>query len=536
MLKKIYITLLVFISGCLTVNAQKGPVDSADAVIDFYASKFKVILQTIYQNYDDPVDIANLSDKCFNAMLSSLDPFSHYFPSESWKKMLADSRGSDVGVGLELFRRGDTLNVVCVKPESPADKAGIKSGDKVIFIDGKSYIGKSTDDADAALSGEDSSKVELIIKQKDGNELKSLTLLRHEYEIPSVATNLILPESKLLYIKLLRFGDKTPDELRNAIRSYSKNSYKAVLLDLRDNQGGNLDAVIDFCKDITHKGDTILTTKARNAEYKLEYINEREGEFSGIPFVVAVNNLTASASEIVCGVMQDLDRGIVIGTNTTGKGLVQKNWKYSDTSAFRITVAKYYTPHGRLIQKPYNIDTNGLLPQDLKLSMNAEDYEKLKQSILKNGGINNITFCKSRKGRMLLGNGGIRPDVEVASDTLTLLTQVIQNRGIFVEYALDYLTQHRSEILAKYKDYKEYASKFVMSEMEFENFKQFFRSKNLWNDEMIKTDSAIMRIKLEAVIGYLLWGDEAYYAMLTYHDSQIAACAANVQKAIEIMQ
>ena len=536
MLRKIILTFIVLFTGCFTLKAQKSSSDSAEAVIDFYASKFKVILQTIYQNYDDKVDIVDLSDKCFNAMLTSLDPFSHYFSAETWKKMLADSRGSDIGVGLELFNRNDTLNVVCVSEGSPAELAGIKSGDKILFIDGQSFIGKSVAQADEILSGEDNSKVELIIKQKDGNELKALSLIRHEYEIPSVATEFIMRDNKMLYIKLLRFSDKTPDELRKIIRSYSQGSYKGIMLDLRDNQGGNLEAVIDVCKDFTHKGDTILTTKARNPEYLLEYINEREGEFAKIPVVVAVNQLTASASEIVCGVMQDLDRGIVVGTITTGKGLVQNSWKYSDTSAFRITVAKYYTPHGRLIQKPYNIDTNNLIPEDVKLNMSEEEFQKLKETMIQNGGLNKATVCKSRKGRILFGNGGIRPDLDVPCDTVTLLTQVIQNRGILVEYALDYVALHRSELLSRFKNYKEFVSKYVMSEVEFENFTQFYRSKNIWNDEMLKTDKDILRIKLEAVIGYLIWGNSAYYGMLTYHDSQISACAANLPQAVEIMK
>lgn len=518
---KIILTILIMLMCAMnTQQADAQATDSAKAQIDFYATKFRDILKTIVENYDADVDIPALSDKCFNAMLGSLDPFSHYFTAETWRQMTAENRGKTVGGGLEFFRRGDSLVVIEVAPQSPAENAGIKTGDIILFIGGKSFLGKSASEARAALEGADSTKIEIIIKQTATEYLKSLTLTRHEFAVKSLGTHFIIPHSRTLYLKLLRFSGTSPDEIREAIRSYSRKKFDTLVIDLKGNQGGALNSVIEICKDFTSLGDSILFTKAKNAEYRYDYVNDREGEFSKIPLVVLVNSASASASEIFAGVVQDLDRGQVVGENTTGKGLVQKSWNYTDTSAFRLTVAKYYTPSGRLIQKPYNVDTNEVIDPSLKLSMSPEAYEQLRQTLIANGGMKNVPIYHTRSGRPVIALGGIRPDVSVASDSLTLLTETLKSRGLNLEFALDYIAANPTVSGTA----THWATTFSLSDAVISEFTAFCIARNCWNQGMYDRDKAIIAANLKATIGYLLYGNSAYYAVLALSDPQVRAC------------
>lgn len=518
-----------------TQNANAQIPDSSAKQIEYYSAKFKAILETIYTHYDDTVDIAKLSDKCFNSMLSSLDPFSRYFPNYTWKAMLDESKGESVGVGLTLFSFNDTLTVINVSNSSSAHFSDIRTGDKVLYINGQNYIGKSAQLAEQALQGTDSSKVEIIIKRKHGTELNFINLLRTKYEIPSIATHFIVPNQKILYTKLLRFSNESANEFYKVVKSYKVKQFNSIIIDLSDNSGGNLDAVINICKYFTAKGDTLLLTKAKNATYKFEFINDKDGEFKTIPLTVIVNEASASASEVLAGVMQDLDRGLIVGNTTLGKGLVQKSWNYTDTSAFRITVAKYYTPSGRLIQKPYNIDTNHLISEEVKMNMSAESYQQLKAVLLKNGGQLKVPIYHTRRGRNVLGGGGIFPDVLVKKDTLSLLTEVLKSKGIFLEYSLSYLNNYRNIIEKQFTDFTKYAESFNISDEELTLFVQYFRAKNIWNESMYNADKEKIRNQLKAVIAYLIWGDSGYYAVLSLSDNSCRTALENTQKTIEIL-
>ncbi len=531
----IYFSILLLFFSIVHAKSTSAQIpDSSAKQIEYYTAKFRAILETINTHYDDTVDIAKLSDKCFNSMLSSLDPFSRYFPNYTWKTMLDESKGESVGVGITLFSFNDTLTVINVSNSSSAHFSDIRTGDKVLFIDGQNYIGKSAKLAEQALQGTDSSKVEIIIKRKQGSELNSINLIRTKFGIPSIATHFIIPDQKILYTKLLRFSNESANEFYKVVKSYKSKQFNSIVIDLSDNSGGNLDAVINICKYFTAKGDTLLLTKAKNEAYKFEFINDKDGEFNTIPLTVIVNEASASASEVFAGVMQDLDRGLIIGNTTLGKGLVQKSWNYTDTSAFRITVAKYYTPSGRLIQKPYNIDTNHLISEEVKMNMSAESYQQLKEVLLKNGGQLKVPIYHTRKGRTVLGGGGIFPDVLVKNDTLTLLTEVLKSKGIFLEYSLIYLNNNRSLIEEQYSNFSEYAETFNISDEELTSFVQYFRAKNIWNEAMYISDKENIRNQLKAVIAYLIWGDSGYYAVLSLLDKSYQTALANTQKAIEI--
>jgi carboxyl-terminal processing protease len=470
-------------------------------------------------------------------MLNSLDPFSRYFNTEQWKAMTAESAGEKYGIGASLIPFGDTLVVYNVAANSPAETVGIVSGDRILEISGKSVLKFTSAQANALLEGQSGEDVKIKYKKDYSPELIEKQVKRADYEIPSLSAYRYFESQKCLYIKLARFSAKSVDEIKKLIESIKKNKkIEGFIFDLKGNPGGYLESVRQLCLEFMHKGDTILYTKAKHPDYRYVYTVDKDGEYADIPIVVVVDEESASASEIFAGAMQDLDRGLVVGRQTVGKGLVQKSWTYTDTSAFRITVAKYCTPSGRSVQKPYNIDTNSIIDPALKLTMGDAEYQNLKEAMLKNGGASKMPVYLSRRGRTILGGGGIFPDKIVVADTATLLTETLRSRGVFLEYALNYISAHRGALLKNYSDYQKFAGDFEISDDELSKFVVFFQGKNLWNDKMYVADKERIRNQLKALIAYLLWGDPAYYAVLFNMDKQCQEALKQIDNAKKLIK
>ncbi len=513
-----------------SINSNTIVPKSEDEKISFYASKFKTILKTLHQYYDDTLDIDELSDKTFNAMLAELDPFSKYFNAKLWKSLNEESEGESVGIGVELFKLNDTINIINVAKASSADKAGLIAGDKILAINDSIFIGKNTDIAEEALNGEEKSIVKLKIMRISDGKIIEIYLAREDYNIPSISTSFIVPNTKILYLKLARFSNKSHSEILNEMQKY-EGRYSSLILDLKDNQGGNLGQVIKITQEWTSNKDTILLLKSKSKEYDSVYVNDRNGKFHKIPTMVVINEKTASASEIFSGVMQDLDRGIVVGQTSLGKGLVQRAWTYTDSSAFRITVAKYFTPSGRLINKS-NKKENLSIPE---LELRDEKTVAAISEIASKFDPSSVKVCKSRKGRPIISFGGIFPDIQVEPEKQNKLTSLLKSNGYILTYSLFWYTLNYQDFV-QYNSPEEFATKYIVSQDFEANFLNYIKGKNMYEEEMYIANRDIIFNFLKAYIAYYKWGNEGHFRVLFDRDTQVKSAIENIQKAQEMVK
>ncbi len=401
------------------------------------------ILKLIQQNYVDDIDIDSLGEKTIPLILSQLDPHSMYLSPDEAKRENESLDGSFSGIGIQFNRLKDTVIVTRVIPGGGSDRAGVLPGDRILKGDGKSLVGKVLEDDSImkVLKGKEGTVVGLDILRE--GKPKKINVVRGPVPVSSVETSYMIGDK--LYVKLLRWGAMTHQEFLDIyVRNQAQT--KGVILDLRDNGGGYLESVVALAGEFLSKGKLITYTEGKH--YRREdYVADRQGLLENMPLVVLVNELSASASEIFAGAMQDHDRAMIIGRRTFGKGLVQRPFVLRDHSNVRLTVARYYTPSGRSIQKKYKMGLEG-----------SEAYSQDLEERFRHGELDNadsVTVADTRKyftdgGRIVHGGGGISPDLFIPRDTIGVNPYFIRlgRRGAFARYAFDYVDTHRKELAA----------------------------------------------------------------------------------------
>ena len=401
------------------------------------------ILKLIQQNYVDDIDIDSLGEKTIPLILSQLDPHSMYLSPEEAKRENESLEGSFSGIGIQFNRLKDTVIVTRVIPGGGSYRAGVLPGDRILKGDGKSLVGKVLEDDSImkVLKGKEGTVVGLDILRE--GKPKKINVVRGPVPVSSVETSYMIGDK--LYVKLLRWGAMTHQEFLDIyVRNQAQT--KGVIIDLRDNGGGYLESVVALAGEFLPKGKLITYTEGKH--YRREdYVADRQGLLENMPLVVLVNELSASASEIFAGAMQDHDRAMIIGRRTFGKGLVQRPFVLRDQSNVRLTVARYYTPSGRSIQKKYKMGLEG-----------SEAYSQDLEERFRHGELDNadsVTVADTRKyftdgGRIVHGGGGISPDLFIPRDTIGVNPYFIRlgRRGAFARYAFDYVDTHRKELAA----------------------------------------------------------------------------------------
>ena len=533
-----FIFYIITVSNAQKIERGRGdslaiPKDIKDK-LDFQGNKLNGILETLYLNYDESFDSEKLSEQGFNAMLQNLDRFSIFVSKEQYKAMMESQDGKNIGIGAELLTINDTLTVIGLQYHSPAIVAGLRIGDKILKIDTSSVLKLNGNDANLRLKGDINTFVELTVKRGFSDKFITLKIERETVDLPSVVLSYMIPKTDIAYLKLLRFSMKSYDEVMQNLDMMKKQGMKNLIIDLRGNPGGALDIVIKICNEFLQEGDTISYTKAKNKDYQYTFIADGKGKYKKIPIVAIVDENTASASEILCGMLQDLDRGIVIGKNTVGKGLVQKYWEMTDKSAFRITVAKYFTPLGRLIQKdPFNMDN---IDPALRLSVDPKNLESIKELMKLTGGKSRIPIFYTKKKRPMFEFGGIFPDIRTPKDTTTLLTQVLKSNGIFLLYSYDYIYKNRDSLVSIYGDsYLSFDKTFNVDDNFLSHFEKFSRTYNIWNDTMFASDKEYIANFIKALIGHAIWGDEAFYYIGNYIDNDLKKAIESMKNAQELL-
>jgi carboxyl-terminal processing protease len=348
------------------------------AVGDVTYDKLKLmidVMEVINENYVLETKPKDLVVGAIKGVVATLDPFSQYMEERAYKEMKNHTEGSYSGVGLQIMPKNDVITVISPLPDTPAYKAGILPEDRIVKIDGKSTIGMSSIEASDLMRGKPGKKVKLTIARDNAADPIEFNLVREKIKLETVKTTML--DDGIAYIRLTGFNAQSADDIKKALINYRKQEMKALILDLRNNPGGLLNSAVNIISMFTQDRKLALVTKGRIAEVKKEYFTSGSGEFSDLQFVILVNKGSASSSEIVSGAMQDFKRALIIGGNTFGKGSVQTVLPLSDGTALSLTIAKYYLPSGRPIDRSDDKNAkNGVTP-DIEIKVDAEDEIKL---------------------------------------------------------------------------------------------------------------------------------------------------------------
>ena len=409
-------------------------------IINSSGNKLNNLLHIIDDQYVDTVNINELVEKAMPQILAELDPHSVYISARDGEIANDDLRGSFFGIGIEFTIRQDTIRVQNVIGNGPAERAGMIAGDKIVEVDDSAFVGKKVTNEEAMhrLKGPKDTKVKLGVIRYGEKKIRHITITRGEIPTKSVTACYML-DDECGYIKIRNFGENTYPELLIALAKLSQQSFTNLVIDLRGNTGGYLESAVQIANEFLSRGQLIVYTQGR-AFPRQDYRADGRGSYQRLPLVVLVDESSASASEILAGAIQDNDRGTIIGRRSFGKGLVQKPMEFSDHSMIRLTIARYYTPSGRCIQKPYN---NGNHYDDDWLTR-YQHGEFFSKDSIKNTGPEYHT----NNGRIVYGGGGITPDIFIPEDTLGITSYYKEAAmsGLILQFAFTYTDANRAKL------------------------------------------------------------------------------------------
>ncbi len=501
---------LMLVSIGVLVGMKVNTAASGDDVFD-NVKKFNEALTLVQKNYVDDVSTDKLTEAAIKGMLAQLDPHSTYITQDQLKRINEDFQGSFEGIGVEFDIVNDTITIVTPISGGPSEALGILAGDKIVKIDGVNAVGMTREDVPKKLRGPKGTKVVVSISRGGSSNLIDFEITRDKIPLYSVDASFMIND-EVGYARVTRFSATTYDELSKSLADMKKQGMKKLVLDLRNNPGGYLDQAFKISSMFIDRGKKIVYTKSRIPAYNDEYVSEG-GEYTKMPLIVLVNDGSASASEIVSGAIQDWDRGLIVGENTFGKGLVQRQYDLSDGSAMRVTTSRYYTPSGRLIQKPYD---GG---EYKKMLLNQDEGDNLYH--------NNDTKDTSRPefktmgGRTVFGGGGVTPDFIVKLDTLTDYSVQLRRVNLFLEYANAYFDQNRDKIKSSYSDYIKFRDNFEITPSMLEDFKSLAASKNIpFNDEQYSRDLDFIKTSIKSILARDIWGNNGSMAVWLATDRQ----------------
>lgn len=411
-------------------------------IINSGSNRLSNLLHIIDDQYVDKVNIDSLVDNAIPLILSELDPHSVYINAQDAQAATDDLKGSFTGIGVEFNIRQDTIHVQNVIKNGPAERAGLLAGDKIVSVDGKPFVGKmvTNQEAQRRLKGPKDTKVKVGVMRYGSKKVKEFVITRGDIPQKSIGATYLLDE-KTGYVRIKSFGETTYPELLIALAQLSEQGFQNLVIDLRDNTGGYLTSAIQIANEFLAKNKLIVYTQGRKSP-KQEYRSDGHGSYQKIPLVVLINEGSASSSEIFAGAMQDNDRATIIGRRSFGKGLVQQQIGFPDGSIIRLTIARYYTPSGRCIQKPYTTGDDKDYEQDLLTRYQHGEF--FSQDSIKHSGPAYYTG----NGRKVYGGGGITPDIFVPEDTLNVTSyyKEASMSGLILQFAFTYTDDNRPKL------------------------------------------------------------------------------------------
>jgi len=521
---KIYTPLIIAFVFVVGMSVGRHFLSNSSFISSPSDSKLDRILQYIEDDYVDTVDITTIENQAIENIIDGLDPHSAYIIPDDYHAYMDPLLGNFEGIGIQFRMIRDSLTVMLPLAGGPSFKAGIHAGDKIIIAAGDTIAGQgmSSDDIIKKLKGERGSKLQLKIFRSNVDSLLSFEVIRDVIPTFSLDAKFIIDDS-IGYIKISKFSATTIDEFDEAIKSLLQDGMKKLILDLRGNSGGYLRAAISMADTFLEDGKLIVYTKGKNRPEK-KYFAKGHGEFEKQELIILINENSASAAEIVAGAIQDNDRGLVIGRRSFGKGLVQEQLDFSDGSAIRITVARYYTPTGRCIQRPY---------KDGKEAYYADHYHQMIDDMNhKKDSIPDSLKFTTPQGKIVYGGGGIMPDIVIPVDTnisYYLYNQLIR-KSIIVEYAIDYYN-HYKKSFENYKDTPDFYDQYSIKPNIYKDLIEIAKQQGVKTSKVEIVDSKkIILNSFQSELGRLLFGDEAYHYIYLQEDKAFNQSKALLQK------
>ena len=502
----------IYLSSRFNGNTKQGKASSPKS------DKITQLLNYIQREYVDTINNERLVDSAIESLLSSLDPHSAYIPASELAEMNEPLQGNFDGIGIEFNILDDTIYVVSALSGGPSEALGIRSGDRIISVDGKNVAGIkiTNNDVIKKLRGIGGTKVNVEILRRGSKNVLKFTITRGKIPIYSVDVSYMVDNS-VGYIKISRFAQTTYDEFMDALDKLKKSGMKKLVLDLRGNPGGLLNIATELTDEFLPANKLIVFTKGKSRP-KEEVFSTSGGSWEKEPLVVLIDEGSASASEILAGALQDNDRATIVGRRSFGKGLVQEQSDFPDGSAVRLTIARYYTPTGRSIQKPYVLGHQKEYAE--------EEWDRFKHGEMLNSDsikFNEQDKFKTPKGKIVYGGGGIMPDVFVGLDTTnrsTYLTELYIS-GAINQFALNYYENHKSEFLS-FLSPKDFNAKYFVANELLNSLSDFAEKKEVKKiSSQLNYSRDIIKRQLKASFARIIWKNEGYYFVMNESDLTI---------------
>lgn len=527
-MKKILFFIIICVGALASVQAQKAG--------NMAIRKLQMAEFAIANLYVDSVDENKLVEEAIISMLAELDPHSTYNNAEEVKKMNEPLQGNFEGIGVQFQMIEDTLLIIQPVSNGPSEKVGILAGDRIVAVNDSAIAGvkMSTEDIMARLRGPKDSEVKLTIVRRGVIDPLFFTVKRDKIPILSLDASYMI-QPKTGYIRINRFGATTAEEFTAALKELQKQGMKDLILDLQGNGGGYLNAAIDLANEFLQQKELIVYTEGRTAQ-RSNFYAKGTGSFKNGRLIVLVDEYSASASEIVTGAIQDWDRGIVVGRRSFGKGLVQRPIDLPDGSMIRLTIARYYTPSGRCIQKPYdhtaNLDGRN---RDNQKTYNLDLVERFNRGEMMHA--DSIHFPDSLKNstkklkRTVYGGGGIMPDYFVPIDT-TQYTDYHRNlvaKGVVIKTTTKFIENNRKELKEKYKKFESFNNKFEIGEQLMTDIRAAAEKEKIeFNEEEYNKSLPLIKTQLKALIARDLWDMNEYFQVINSTNN-------SVQEALKVL-
>jgi carboxyl-terminal processing protease len=519
---------LITVTAIVVVSLFAGMgIDKLVSADNIYTQikKFGDVLSATEKAYVEDVDTGKLTDAAIVGMLNTLDPHSVYIPPKQYEKVVEDFKGKFEGVGISFRILNDSITVIEPIGGGPSARMGVISNDRIVKINDTSSVKWTDTQVMHSLRGPKGTRVKISIVRPGVKEILDFVIIRDEIAITSIDAAFML-DTEVGYILVNQFKETTHTEMESALQKLRSAGMKKLILDLRGNGGGYLEEAVRMADQFLDGGTSenphrIVYTKARKPEFEETYAARTGDPYEKLPLIILINNGSASASEIVAGAIQDWDRGLIVGETSFGKGLVQRQWPLQDGSAFRLTVARYYTPSGRLIQRSYEgKDKDAYQMEAFQREEEEGDNIEHKHDAKPD---TTIPKFKTQSGRTVLGGGGITPDYIVKSEKATGLVLNIFRKNLFYDYIKTYMEGAGFSLRKKYENkFEEYKLHYTISDEVMAEFRKYIETKEIKIDEKeYAKDLDFVKARLKAQIAQMIFGFEGSINVLVGVDNQI---------------
>lgn len=501
------------------VNAQHFYIHNGQLMMA-PSSKTDQMIQLLGQSYVDSLDVDSLTDIVLDDLVKQLDPHSSYIPKKDIELVNSELSGSFSGIGVQFTIQNDTVNIVAVISGGPSEHVGVLAGDKIVMVNDSAFTGKNMTNERVmhTLRGPKGTEVTLGIKRYGTPEILNFTITRGDIPVHSVDAHFIIEpqqkgDAKIGFVRVNKFGETTYKEFITALAELRAQGASQYIVDLRENSGGYLEQAAKMANEFLQAGDMIVYSQGR-AYPRYEARANGGGRFKDVPLIVLIDNFSASASEIFAGAMQDNDRATIIGRRSFGKGLVQQQFPFADGSAVRLTVARYYTPSGRCIQKPYTLGEGDAYRLDLE-----ERFEHGEFYSADSIHFTDSTTYRTKQGRIVYGGGGIMPDIFVGRDTslYSPYFNIVSNRAFTYQFAYQYADKNRKQ-LSRYTRWQD-LEKHLIDANWVPEFVEFCQKKGVEPNysQLEKSRPLLVRVVNAYIVRDLL-GDEGFFPLFERDD------------------